>query len=327
MLSSDGHGVNRQGAERRGVNAQGAVVGAYPDVAGVVAAASAFVRFRPGLCTLRVAGRSGEGRPLYVLTVGRDLPGVRNVLVVAGGFADQRGGGAAALRVAERVALDPRLHVGAGAAWHFLLCLDPDGAARTEAGPAVRRTLVEHFRYAYRRPAGEEPERTADLPEGQALGHLLAELRPELVCSLRGVEVGGVRVLLTREVRGFARQLAAVCAEWRVPVRWGAYGLPHGEAAAPGVLLAASANGSPPEHAGLTAVVEVPMWSAPDSSTPLASADLATRLAALRAAPPTAVTPDAAALLAAHPTSWVPVHAQGEIHAALVLALGRSVLG
>lgn len=307
----------------------GGDVEAYPDVAGVVAAASAFVRFRPGLCALRVAGRSREGRPLYVLTVGRDRPGVRNVLVVAGGLADRRGGGAAALRVAERVALDPRLHLGAGAAWHFLLCLDPDGAARTEAGPAVRRTLAEHFLHAFRRPPGEEPERAADSPEAGALRALIDELSPVLQCSLRGVEAGGARVLLTREVRGVAAEVARVCAEWRVPPRLGAHGLPYGAPSAPGVVLASlsDADGSTWWRTPLTAVVEVPMWSTPAvAASPEASADLASRLAALRVAPAPRVPAAAASLLAAHPSTWLPVPAQLDAHAALALTVAGGVL-
>lgn len=302
---------------------------AYPDVAGVVAAASAFVRFRPGLCSLRVAGRSREGRPLYVLTVGRDRPGVRNVLVVAGGLADRRGGGAAALRVAERVALDPALHLGTGAAWHFLLCLDPDGAARTEAGPAVRRTLADHFLHAFRRPPGEEPERAPGTPESAALTALIDELGPVLQCSLRGVEAGGARVLTTREVPGLAAGAAAVCAERRVPLRLGAYGLPYGAPTAPGVVLAdpSDADASTWWRTPLTAVVEVPMWSTPGAAAaPERSADLAARLAALRTTPASHIPDAAEALLAAHPSAWLGVATQLDTHAALTLAVAARVL-
>jgi hypothetical protein len=304
-------------------------VEAYPDVAGVVAAASAFVRFRPGLCTLRVAGRSREGRPLYVLTVGRDRPGVRNVLVVAGGLADRRGGGAAALRVAERVALDPALHLGPGAAWHFLLCLDPDGAARTEAGPAVRRTLAEHFLHAFRRPPAEEPEHAGRTPESAALAALIDELRPVLQCSLRGVEAGGARVLTTREVPGLAADVATVCAERRVPLRLGAYGLPYGVPTAPGVVQAApsDADASAWWRTALTAVVEVPMWSTPGAAASHEpSADLAARLAALRGTPASHLPDAAEALLAAHPSAWLPVPTQLDTHAALTLAIAARVL-
>lgn len=269
-------------------------VDAYPGVAGVVAAASAFVRFRPGLCTLRVVGRSREGRPLYLLTVGHDRPRVRNVLVVAGPHADERIGAASALRIAERVALDPGLHAGAGAAWHFLLCLDPDGTQRSETGPAVRRTPAEHFRYAYRPPADEQPEWAPSirppgdqLPESQALAGLIDELRPVLQCSLHGNDIGGSWVQLTRDLPGLAERLGKISAERDVPVQTGTYDALFWRVSGPGVYLMPepgqrSQFDSLPEdvsrstwirphaHGGMTALVEVPMWASPgvaDTST------------------------------------------------------------
>ncbi|SHN14118.1 M14 family zinc carboxypeptidase [Actinacidiphila paucisporea] len=262
-------------------------VDAYPGVAGVVAAASALVRFRPGLCTLRVAGRSREGRPLHLLTVGLDRPRVRNVLVVAGPHSDERVGAASALRIAERVALDPRLHVGSGAAWHFLLCLDPDGTARSEAGPAVRRTPAEHFRHAFRPPADEQPEwapsiRPADdqLPESQTLIGLIDELRPVLQCSLHGNDIGGSWVQLTRDLPGLAERLGKLSAERDVPVQTGTYDALYWRSSGPGVYLMPSPGeraqfDSLPEdvsrstwirphaYGGMTALFEVPMWTSP----------------------------------------------------------------
>ncbi|NUS10603.1 MAG: 3-hydroxyacyl-CoA dehydrogenase [Streptomyces sp.] len=278
---------------------------AYPDVAGVVAAASAFVRFRPGLCTLRVAGRSREGRPLYVLTVGHDRPRVRNVLVVAGPHADERVGAASALRIAERVALDPRLHAGAGAAWHFVLCLDPDGTARTEAGPAVRRTPAEHFRHAHRPPADEQPEwapsiRPADdqLPESEALTALIDELRPVLQCSLHGNDIGGAWAQITRDLPGLAEALGKICAERDVPVQTGTYDALYWRVSGPGVYLMPEAGersqfdslpedvgGStwtrPHAYGGMTALFEVPMWASPGVADPSPHPDPALALGAV----------------------------------------------
>ncbi|WP_327289525.1 M14 family zinc carboxypeptidase [Streptomyces sp. NBC_01198] len=265
-------------------------VDAYPGVAGVVAAASAFVRFRPGLCTLRVVGRSREGRPLYLLTVGRDRPRVRNVLVVAGPHSDERVGAASALRIAERVALDPQLHVGSGAAWHFLLCLDPDGTLRSETGPAVRRTPAEHFRHAYRPPADEQPEWAPSirppqdqLPESQALTGLIDELRPELQCSLHGNDIGGSWIQLTRDLPGLAEALGKLSAERDVPVQTGTYDALYWRSSGPGVYLmpgpgeraqfdslpedvSRSTWIRPHTYGGMTALFEVPMWASPGVS-------------------------------------------------------------
>lgn len=255
---------------------------AYPSVAGVAAAASAFARFHPELCELREIGRSREGRPLHLLTVGR---GRRHMLVVAGPHSDERVGSATALRLAERVLADRALHAGAAASWHFLLCLDPDGTVRTEAGPAVRRTPAEHFRHAFRPPADEQPEWAPSirppedqLPESQALIDVIDELRPELQCSLHGNDLGGSWIQLTRDLPGLAEPLGKLSAERDVPVQTGTYDAMYWTVSGPGVYvmpepgaraqfdnLPEDVNRStwirPHRYGGMTALFEVPMWA------------------------------------------------------------------
>jgi hypothetical protein len=255
---------------------------AYPSIAGVAAAASAIARQHPGLCELRVIGRSREGRPLHVLTTGH---GRRNVLVVAGPHSDERIGSATALRLAERVAHDKQLHAGADASWHFLLCLDPDGTRRSEAGPAVRRTPAEHFRHSYRPPADEQPEWAPSirpdgdqLPESQALMGLIDELEPFLQCSLHGNDLGGSWIQLTRDVPGLTEPLGKLSAERDVPVQTGTYDALYWTVSGPGVYVlpepgARAQFDSLPEdvgrstwirphrYGGMTALFEVPMWA------------------------------------------------------------------
>ena len=91
----------------------------------------------PDVCRVRTVGLSRAGEPLLLLSVGH---GSRNVLVVAGPHANEMVGGATALLLARRVAADPVLRDGADAAWHFLLCADPDGARLNEAVPGARFT-------------------------------------------------------------------------------------------------------------------------------------------------------------------------------------------
>jgi hypothetical protein len=169
-------------------------------------------------------------------------------------------GSATALRLAERVAGRPELHAGVGVSWHFLLCLDPDGAALTEGAPAGPRSLVRHFRYAYRAPDDEQPEvapaiRAAgdQLPESQALVDLIDELRPRLQCSLHGDVVGGSRVRLSRELPGLAELAAELSAQRDVPVHVGGCDEPY-QAAHPTWFR-------PHRYGGMTAVIEVPMWA------------------------------------------------------------------
>jgi hypothetical protein len=255
---------------------------AYPSVAGVAAAASAFARFHPRQSTLREIGQSREGRPLHLLSYGR---GRRNVLVVAGPHSDERSGSATALRLAERVAADPWLHARTDATWHFLLCLDPDGTVRSEQGPAVRRTLAEHFRYSYRPPADEQPEwapsiRAADdqIPESQALIDLIDELQPFLQCSLHGNDLGGSWIQLTRDLPGLAEPLGKLSAERDVPVQTGTYDALYWTVSGPGVYVmpepgrpaqfeslpedvSRSTWTRPQSYGGMTALFEVPMWA------------------------------------------------------------------
>lgn len=277
---------------------------AYPSVAGVAAAASAFARFHPGLCELRVVGRSREGRPLHLLTAGR---GRRNVLVVAGPHSDERIGSATALRLAERVAQDASLHARADASWHFLLCLDPDGTRRSEAGPAIRRTPAEHFRHAYRPPADEQPEWAPSirpphdqLPESQALVDLIDELEPFLQCSLHGNDLGGSWVQLTRDIPGLAEPLGKLSAERDVPVQTGTYDALYWTVSGPGVYVLPEAGERsqfdslpedvgrstwtrPHRYGGLTALFEVPMWAARKVADDAPHPDPARTLAALAA--------------------------------------------
>ncbi|MCL2552723.1 MAG: 3-hydroxyacyl-CoA dehydrogenase [Actinomycetia bacterium] len=259
-----------------------AMADAYPSVAGVAAAASAFARFHPGLCTLRQVGKSREGRPLHLLSAGR---GRRNVLVVAAPHSDERIGPATALRLAERVAVDPDLHARADASWHFLLCLDPDGTVRSEEGPAVRRTPASHFRHSYRPPPDEQPEwapsvRPAgdQLPESQALFDVIDELRPFLQCSLHGNDLGGSWIQLTRDIPGLAEPLGKLSAERDVPVQTGTYDALYWTVSGPGVYVmpepgrpmqfpslpedvTRSTWVRPHRYGGMTALFEVPMWA------------------------------------------------------------------
>jgi hypothetical protein len=255
---------------------------AYPSVAGVAAAASAFARFHPRMCTLREVGQSREGRPLHLLSYGH---GRRNVLVVAGPHSDERIGSATALRLVERVAADPWLHASADASWHFLLCLDPDGTVRSEAGPVVRRTPAEHFRHSYRPPADEQPEWAPSirpegdqLPESQVLIGLIDELRPFLQCSLHGNDLGGSWIQLTRDLPGLAEPLGKLSAERDVPVQTGTYDALYWTVSGPGVYVMPEPGrpaqfASLPEdvkrstwirphsYGGMTALFEVPMWA------------------------------------------------------------------
>jgi hypothetical protein len=160
----------------------------YPTVAEVTESARQLISRYPGACRLRRIGSSRAGRPILMLSVGH---GPRHVLVVAGPHPDEPVGGATALVLAEQVACGERLFAATDPAlvtWDFVLCLDPDGAAVSEAGaeeapaaPTTVPTLRSYYRTTYRPIAAEQPEWApivgCQLPESQALFEVIDELR------------------------------------------------------------------------------------------------------------------------------------------------------
>jgi hypothetical protein len=258
----------------------------YPTAAEVTDSARQLVSRFPGSGRLRRIGTSRAGRPIQMLSVGR---GPHHVLVVARPHPDEPVGGATALALAEQVAsgdrpspaTDPSL-----VTWDIVLCLDPDGAALSEgieeatAGP--ERTPASYYRAAYRPVAAEQPEwapiESRHLPESQALVNAIDELRPFLQCSLHGVEAGGSWVQLTRDLPELAAPFHASATALGIPVQHGTFDALYWENPGPGVyvlpppdsttrLAAGSENiarstwCAPQRYGGVTAIVEVPMWS------------------------------------------------------------------
>jgi hypothetical protein len=234
-----------------------------------------------------------------VLTVGQ---GARNVLVVAGPHANEAAvGGATALHLAERLADERDRGIDDGSAWHFLLCIDPDGAALNEPWLQGPYTLRRHYEHFFRPCAAEQPEwlphdgavQSAALPETRALVGLLDALRPALQCSLHAIDVGGSFVQLTRDVPGVPERIGKSAAELDIPLESGSSDAFQWPSPGPGVYVMPPASDpaagdgahSTWAHAerydGVTAIVEVPMWACDRSAdtTPHPDADHALRTA------------------------------------------------
>jgi hypothetical protein len=251
----------------------------YPTTAEVTQGARKLTLRYPGVCRLTAVGRSRAGRPLLMLTVGQ---GPRNVLVVAGPHANEAAvGGATVLRLADRIASAREHGEDDGSAWHFLLCIDPDGAALNEPWLPGPYTLRGHYQHFFRPCAAEQPEwlpsdgavQTAVLPETRALVALLDRLRPVLQCSLHGIDVGGSFVQLTRDVPGVPERIGKSAAELDIPLESGSSDAFQWPSPGPGVYVMPPASDpavgdgahSTWTHAqrydGVTAVIEVPMWA------------------------------------------------------------------
>ncbi|MFE7526734.1 M14 family zinc carboxypeptidase [Kitasatospora sp. NPDC057542] len=265
-------------------------------------------RRAPGLCRMRRIGSSRQGRALDVLSVGA---GRRPMLVVGGPHPNEPVGYATIAFLAELVAARPELRDGLS--WHFLPCVDPDGAALNAEWTSAPLDLHTEHRHFFRPALAEQPEWTFPipwrqgvhrfgLPEQQALADLVDELEPAAVVSLHNAEFGEPFFIVSRDVPGLAAQLAAVAAR---------HGLPVGEAAPSDVVgwpvLGDGVYRMPPieelvirdhdrqtptygahlthhaaRHGSLTLLPEVPRWHAGtrfDSGSPTALTALARALA------------------------------------------------
>ncbi|MFJ2866829.1 M14 family zinc carboxypeptidase [Kitasatospora sp. NPDC087314] len=266
-------------------------------------------RRAPGLCRMRRIGSSRQGRALDVLSVGA---GRRPVLVVGGPHPNEPVGYATIAFLAELAAALPELRDGVS--WHFLPCVDPDGAALNAEWTSAPLDLHTEHRHFFRPALAEQPEWTFpipwrqgvhrfDLPEQQALAHLVDELEPAAIVSLHNAEFGEPFFVVSRDVPGLAAQLAAVAARHGLPVGgaapsdvvgWpvlgdGVYRMPpieelvirdHDQQAPTyGAHLAHYAT----RHGSLTLLPEVPRWHTGtrfDSGSPAALTALARALAA-----------------------------------------------
>lgn len=201
-----------------------------PSVEELVWRLSRLAEREPGLCRMRQIGTSREGRALQVLSIGM---GRRSVLVVGGPHPNEPVGYAAVMFLADLVVGQADLRDGVS--WHFLPCVDPDGAALNSQWTSAPLDLDTQHRYFYRPAMAEQPEWTFPvpwrggvhdfgLPEQQALADLVDELEPTVAVSLHNAEFGAPFFVVSRDVPALAGRLAAVAAHAGLPVAQAAPG-------------------------------------------------------------------------------------------------------
>lgn len=261
---------------------------AYPTVADVTESARQLAARHPDRCRLRPIGTSRGGRPILMLSVGR---GPHHALVVGGPHPDEPVGGASVRALAEHLVRGDRPSPATDpgrVTWDLVLCLDPDGAAVVDgpsALPAIAPadlTLERYFRGVFRPAATEQPEWapivTEPLPESLALFRLIAQSRPFLQVSLHGIDAGGTWVQLTRDLPGLTEPFHASAAHHAIPLQRGSYDALHWENPSAGVYVLPPLDSTgrhaagtrniglstwcaPLRHGGVTAIVEVPLWT------------------------------------------------------------------
>lgn len=258
----------------------------YPAVDELERRARALVRAAPALLRLDQVGESRAGRPLWLLSAGH---ADRHILAVAGAHANEPVGGASALRLAALFAGRPELLERLGCAWHFLLCLDPDGArlAHGWQPEEPEPSLTECHRGFYRPAFARQPESLPmppgePLPESVTLMRVLDELRPVAQFTLHGIEFGGAFVMMTRGVPGAAEAFRRTAARLRIPVDRHPVDGPDWRLDPPGVLVLPDGHGEgerdpsgyvaestwfhPRRHGTLTTLIETPAWAVPSVS-------------------------------------------------------------
>ncbi|GAA1007107.1 zinc carboxypeptidase [Acrocarpospora pleiomorpha] len=253
---------------------------------------AALVARNPGLARRQRVGSSRLGEPIHLVSIGS---GHRDALVFAGPHPNEPVGFLTVCYLAELLCNDDELRDQLGYTWHFIGCVDPDGARLNESwfsGPLTRRNYA---RWHYRPPFDEQVEWTfprdwreshPSMPETRALADVIDTVRPALMCSLHNAEFGGVYYYVSEERPGMAEALADLSSHTGIPVHTGDPDIPGAKRSGPGVfvvppadviaqavaeegeegaVIGASSVHYASRHGTYSLIIEVPMWSDPRS--------------------------------------------------------------
>ncbi|WP_280433298.1 M14 family zinc carboxypeptidase [Nocardia brasiliensis] len=215
---------------------------AFPTVDELNSEVDRLVAAAPDRLRITEIGRSRAGDPIRSVQVGT---GERNILVFGSPHANEPIGMATIAHLVSRLAADETR--SAGATWHFVLCIDPDGTRLNEgwfAGPRTRTDVARHF---YRPTVTEQPEWAfpitwrgtavgTPMPETRALMTLIDRTRPALIASLHNADFGGGFFYTSGGDQSNWYALTDNLTAADVPIYTGAPDAPGGRAWAPGVF-------------------------------------------------------------------------------------------
>ncbi|MEU7852862.1 M14 family zinc carboxypeptidase [Nonomuraea sp. NPDC049141] len=250
----------------------------------------------PAICRRRLIGASRKGEPLELVSIG---DGRQNALVFGGPHANEPVGFLTVLRLAS--ALCENAAERQGFTWHFIACVDPDGARLNEGWYGGPYTISHYHRHFYRPSMSDQPEWTFPIPSGRkrfdrplpetlALMRVIDELRPAFMLSLHNADFGGAYFQISRDVPGLPAELAAIAAGQGVPLDLGPIDTVGYQVAGPGVTLlppaehidfvetggdartprtyGASSWHYADRYGTFTLIAEVPLWTTPGCDDP-----------------------------------------------------------
>ncbi|WP_196812198.1 M14 family zinc carboxypeptidase [Nocardia sp. CNY236] len=228
--------------EVSGLVGQVARVGAFPTVDELNEFADTLTAEHPHRLAVTELGRSRAGDPIREVRIGS---GGQHILVFGNPHPNEPVGMATIRHLLGRMVVDDA--ATAGATWHFLLCVDPDGTRLNErwfAGPHTRTGVARRL---YRPPATEQPEWCfptvwrerrvgVPLPETLAMMTLIDRTRPALIASLHNAEFGGGFFYTTGGDPDYWFALTDRLAAENVPLYTGKPDVPSARVLAPGVF-------------------------------------------------------------------------------------------
>ncbi|MBT2226972.1 M14 family zinc carboxypeptidase [Nonomuraea sp. NEAU-A123] len=250
----------------------------------------------PATCRRRRIGASRRGEPLELVSIG---DGRQNALVFGGPHANEPAGFLTVLRLASALCEDAAERHGF--TWHFIACVDPDGARLNEGWYGGPYTISHYHRHFYRPSMSDQPEWTFPIPSGRkrfdrplpetlALMRVIDELRPAFMLSLHNADFGGAYFQISRDVPGLPAELAAIAAGQGVPLDLGPIDTVGYQVAGPGVTLlppaehidfvetggdartprtyGASSWHYADRYGTFTLIAEVPLWTTPGCDDP-----------------------------------------------------------
>jgi len=197
----------------------------------------------PGLARSETVGRSAEGRPISLLTVGH---GGRNVLFVGVPHPNEPVGILTALFLARALCEDAALRKTLDITLWVIPIADPDGLALNEGWLGGPLTPLEYALHFYRPPHHEQVEwsypvryRTLEFtvpaPETVTVMRVMERVRPEIFYPLHNSGFGGVYFYASHARQDLFERWRKLAGSCGLPLHQGEPEVPYAEEFAPAV--------------------------------------------------------------------------------------------